>query len=51
MGFLMKKYVPLLLVLGAIAVTVIMFLSQPEPVKAAAPEAALAVKNPNPQKH
>lgn len=40
----MKKYVPLLLVLGAIAVTVIMFLSQPEPVKAAAPEAALAVK-------
>jgi RND family efflux transporter MFP subunit len=44
MGFLMKKYVPLLLVLGAIAVTVIMFLSQPEPVKAAAPEAALAVK-------
>jgi RND family efflux transporter MFP subunit len=44
MGFLMKKYVPLLLVLGAVAVTVIMFLSQPEPVKAAAPEAALAVK-------
>jgi multidrug efflux system membrane fusion protein len=44
MGFLMKKYVPLLLVLGAITVTVIMFLSQPEPVKAAAPEAALAVK-------
>ena len=40
----MKKYVPLLLVLGAITVTVIMFLSQPEPVKAAAPEAALAVK-------
>ena len=40
----MKKYVPLLLVLGAIAVTVIMFLSQPAPVKAAAPEAALAVK-------
>jgi multidrug efflux system membrane fusion protein len=44
MGFLMKKFVPLLLVLGAIAVTIIMFLSQPEPVKAAAPEAALAVK-------
>ncbi|MBT6780330.1 MAG: efflux RND transporter periplasmic adaptor subunit [Porticoccaceae bacterium] len=44
MGFLMKKYVPLLLVLGAIAVTVIMFLSQPEPVKAAASGAALAVK-------
>ena len=40
----MKKFVPLLLVLGAIAVTIIMFLSQPEPVKAAAPEAALAVK-------
>jgi len=40
----MKKFVPLLLVLGAIAVTVVMFLSQPEPVKAAAPEAALAVK-------
>ena len=40
----MKKFVPLLLVLGAIAVTVLMFLSQPDPVKAAAPEAALAVK-------
>jgi hypothetical protein len=40
----MKKFVPLLLVLGAIAVTALMFLSQPDPVKAAAPEAALAVK-------
>ena len=40
----MKKFVPLLVVLGAIVVTVLMFLSQPEPVKAAAPEAALAVK-------
>ena len=40
----MKKFVPVLLVLGALAVTVLMFLSQPEPVKAPAPEAALAVK-------
>jgi len=40
----MKKFVPVLLVLGAIAVTALMFLAQPEPVKAPAPEAALAVK-------
>ena len=41
---LMKKFVPILLVLGAIAVATLMSALKPEPVKAEVPEAALAVK-------
>ena len=41
---LMKKFVPILLVLGAIAVATLMSVLKPEPVKAEVPEAALAVK-------
>jgi len=40
----MKKFVPILLVLGAIAVATLMSVLKPEPVKAEVPEAALAVK-------
>jgi multidrug efflux system membrane fusion protein len=41
---LMKKFVPILLVLGAIAVAILMSVFKPEPVKDEVPEAALAVK-------
>ncbi|KRO92108.1 MAG: efflux RND transporter periplasmic adaptor subunit [Proteobacteria bacterium] len=40
----MKKFVPILLVLGAIAVAILMSVFKPEPVKDEVPEAALAVK-------
>ena len=40
----MKKFVPVLLVLGAIAIAILMSVLKPEPVKAEVPEAALAVK-------
>jgi multidrug efflux system membrane fusion protein len=41
---LMKKFVPILLVLGAIAVAILMSVLKPDPEKAEVPEAALAVK-------
>jgi RND family efflux transporter MFP subunit len=40
----MKKFVPLLLILGAIVLAILMSALQPEPLKAKEPEAALAVK-------
>jgi multidrug efflux system membrane fusion protein len=40
----MKKFVPILLVLGAIAVAILMSVLKPDPEKAEVPEAALAVK-------
>ena len=40
----MKKFVPVLLVLGAIMLAILMSALKPEPLKAEEPEAALAVK-------
>ncbi|MBC8380143.1 MAG: efflux RND transporter periplasmic adaptor subunit [SAR92 clade bacterium] len=41
---MMKKFVPVLLVLGAIMLAILMSALKPEPLKAEEPEAALAVK-------